>query len=97
MDVLDKERGCIRLIVTINSLWVLDFVNMEFQRHPRQEDSRMTTWVAYEQTEWTPFESFQQNEPYEDEDMLAGRIRFTVAGPMLPGGWITSTFDPKEQ
>jgi len=87
----------VRLIVTTNSLWAFDFTNMEFQRHPRHEDSEGTTWVPYEQTNWTTFTSFHQV-PCPDEDgPLAGRVRFTVYLSDTPYDWITSTFDPKEQ
>lgn len=87
----------VRLIVTTNSLWAFDFTNMEFQRHPRNEDSQGTTMVPYEQTNWTPFVGFQQV-PCPDEDgPLAGRVRFIVWLGEESWNWITSTFDPKEQ
>lgn len=91
------DRSCMRMIVTNNSLWVIDFTNMEFQRHPRNDSSRDTTWVAYDQTNWTPFVSFKQSECPEGISELEGRIRFTIGLSVNPDDWITSTFDPKDQ
>ena len=87
----------VRLIVTTNSLWAFDFTGMQFQRHPRHEDSMGTTWVPYEQTDWTDFIGFTQSPCPDDNEELAGRVRFTVYLSGAPGDWITSTFDPKEQ
>lgn len=87
----------VRLIVTMNSLWAFDFTSMEFQRHPRHEDSMGTTMVPYLQTDWSSFVAFQQIPCPDADGPLAGRVRFTVYLSQEPGDWITSTFDPKEQ
>ena len=90
--------GAVRIIETDSSIWTLDFENMEFKRVPKSQKSRETTYVPYEQTEWTPFFGYRQTTVHETEGPLNGRVRFFVyVHEFDTNDFITSTYLPELQ